>query len=87
MAALDFKDGKFQEALSESQLAAQLNPRDPIAQLGVAQAQQKLGYNRDAIHSYEKAMKTTGLPDDLRHQAEDALMTLKDRLMPRSATP
>ena len=60
LAAVASAEGKYQEAISEYKMAAQLDPDLEGVYNNLGRAQAKLGLNDDAIASFQKELEKTG---------------------------
>jgi tetratricopeptide (TPR) repeat protein len=60
LAAVATAEGKYQEAISEYKMAAQLDPDLEGVYNNLGRAQAKLGLNDDAIASFQKELEKDG---------------------------
>jgi tetratricopeptide (TPR) repeat protein len=60
VAAVASAEGKYQEAISEYKMAAQLDPDLEGVYNNLGRAQAKLGHNDDAIASFQKELEKNG---------------------------
>ena len=85
LAAIYLKNKNYPEALKASEAAAQLDPTDPNAQLGIGSSLKEMGRTDEAEKIYQKLLKSDTASDEHRELAEQMIRQISEKAL--SAKP